>query len=316
MKLASAAFTNEEIAAFIQARRPSMRERPAPSTRLSVVLPSYNQAEFIERTMNSIANQHYPAMELIVLDGGSTDGSQEIIRRYEDVISHYESGKDGGQAAALNKGFDLATGDFIAWQNSDDLYLPEFFWSIDEAIRNYPETDLVIANSYIIGSDDKVQWGTKYGPFNWNYLARVGWNLTSQSVFVRRDLARKAGSLSNWRVCFDFEWFLRVTAAARSVLHLKRYGGAYRMHPAAKYATVGAAERDVLEKQILSQYGFAIDPDRPLSEHWPSLRRRLIARQRFHERLLYPRAGLPLGRLLAASWAGLLNITGSRLVGY
>jgi glycosyltransferase involved in cell wall biosynthesis len=312
----SATFTSEEIAAFAQGRQPPTGVRPAPSTRLTVVLPSYNQAEFIERTMNSIANQHYPALELMVLDGGSTDGSQEIIRRYDDIISHYESGNDGGQAPALNKGFARATGDFVAWQNSDDLYLPDFFWSVDEAVRQYPDTDLVIANSYIIGPDDKISWGTKYGPFSWDYLARVGWNLTSQSVFVRRDLAQKAGPLSNWRVCFDYEWFLRVTASARSILHLKRYGGAYRMHPASKYSTIGAAERDVLEKQILSQYGFAIDPDRPLSEHWPALRRNLTARQVFHERVLYPRGRVLFGQSIAALWARILNLTGSRLVGY
>jgi glycosyltransferase involved in cell wall biosynthesis len=303
MTLAAATFTSEEIAAFARAR-------------LSVVVPSYNQAGFIERTMNSIANQHYPGLELIVLDGGSTDGSQAIIHRYDDIIAHFESGKDGGQAPALNKGFGFATGDFIVWQNSDDLYLPDFFWSVDEAIRQFPATDVVIANSYIIDADDKVMWGTKYGPFSWEYLARVGWNLTSQSVFVRREIARKAGPFSNWSVCFDFEWFLRVTAAARSILHLKRYGGAYRMHPASKYSTIGVAERDVLEKKILAEYGFAIDPKRPLSEHWPSRRRSLVRRQRLHERMLYPSGRVPFGGAVASLWAGILNLTGSRLVGY
>jgi glycosyltransferase involved in cell wall biosynthesis len=314
--MTSAAFTSEEIAAFARSRRPATGERPPPSTRLSVVLPSYNQAEFIERTMNSLANQHYPALQLIVLDGGSTDGSQDVIRRYDDIISHYESGKDGGQAPALNKGFALATGDFVAWQNSDDLYLPEFFWSIDAAIRRYPDTDLVIANSYIIGPDDKILWGTKYGPFSWEYLARVGWNLTSQSVFVRRDLAQKAGPFSNWRVCFDFEWFLRVTRSARSILHLKQYGGAYRMHPASKYSTIGMEERDGLEKEILSQCGLAVDRNRPLAEQWPWRRKLLVARQRLHESVLYPKRRIPFSHPLAALWARMLNVTGSRLVGY
>jgi glycosyltransferase involved in cell wall biosynthesis len=316
MTFSAATFTDEEIAAFAHARqRPGGQRRAAP-TRLSVVLPSYNQVEFIERTLNSIANQHYPELELIVLDGGSTDGSQAIISGYSDIISHFESGRDGGQALALNKGFALATGDFIAWQNADDLYLPEFFWSIDEVIRGFPDADVIIANSYIIGPDDKIMWGTKYGPFDWEYLARVGWNLTSQSVFVRRDLARKGGPFSNWTVCFDFEWFLRVTAAAHAILHLKRYGGAYRMHPASKYSTIGATERDRLEKRILAELGFVIKPDRFLSEHWPLRRRWLVQRQRFHERLLYPGGSTPFARSIATLWAGILNLTGSHLVGY
>jgi hypothetical protein len=88
------------------------------------------------------------------------------------------------------------------------------------------------------------------------------------------------------------------------------------MHPASKYSTIGAGERDVLEKQILSEYGFAIDPARPLGQHWPARRRWLIRRQRFHERLLYPDGRASFARSIAALWAGMLNVTGSRLVGY
>jgi glycosyltransferase involved in cell wall biosynthesis len=318
MTLGSATFTADEIAEFVRCRAAAPIEQHRPSTQISVVLTSYNQVAFLERTMNSIANQNYAALELIVMDGGSSDGSQDIIGQYRDIISHYESGRDGGQAAAINKGFAIATGDFIAWQNSDDLYLSGFLRAVDEAVRAYAETDLLIANSYVIDAEDRILWGTKFGPFSWEYLARVGWNLTSQSVFVRRDLAREAGPLPNYRVAFDFEWFLRVTAAARSILQLKRYGGAYRIHPASKLSTVGMEERDPLEKRILSELGLRIDPTRTCAEQWPMRRRLLVARQRLHELMLYPhrRMPAPCARAVSRTWASLLNANGARLVGY
>jgi hypothetical protein len=144
----------------------------------------------------------------------------------------------------------------------------------------------------------------------------VGWNLTSQSVFVRRDLAQRAGPVSNYRIGFDFEWFLRVTAAARSILQLKRYGGAYRIHPASKFSTIGMEERDPLEKRILSELGLPVDPSRTSAEQWPIRRRWLTFRQRLHEFLLYPHRRMPCPRVISGAWARLLNRCGSRLIGY
>jgi glycosyltransferase involved in cell wall biosynthesis len=305
-----------DIKEFVCRRQPPPVSSPAARTRLSVVVPSYNQAAFVERTMNSIANQHYANLQLIVLDGGSSDGSQAVIERYSDIIHHYETGRDGGQAEAINKGFAIADGDFFAWQNTDDLYLPSFFHAVDEAVRAHPDTDLVIANCYVIGSDEEIMWASKYGPFSWEYLARVGWNLTSQSVFVRRDLVRKVGPLPNYRICFDFEWFLKVTRTARSILNLRCYGGANRIHPAAKLSTENRAERDRLEKRILHDIGLTVDPARSCAEQWPMRRAMLRARQRMHEFLLYPEDRLPLGAHISRAWAGLLNRSGSVLVGY
>ena len=125
----SRAFTNGEIKAFAATRQRTL-DRHGGQTRLSVVVPSYNQAKFLRRTLNTIANQHYRNLQLIVLDGGSSDGSQSIIEEFRDILDIYESGPDGGQAKAINKGFGRCDGEFMAWQNSDDLYLPGFFASI------------------------------------------------------------------------------------------------------------------------------------------------------------------------------------------
>jgi glycosyltransferase involved in cell wall biosynthesis len=308
----SRGFSSGEIQAFA-----ATRQKAAPlsgRTRLSVVLPSFNQARFLRRTLNTIANQHYGNLQLIVMDGGSSDGSQVIIDEFRDIIEHGESGPDGGQAAAINKGFRLSDGDFIAWQNSDDLYLPGFFQAVDAAVALHPEAELIIANSYVIDPDDRILWATKYGPFSRRYLAYVGWNLTSQSIFVRRRLAERVGPLPHLNVAFDYDWFLRVAAATRQVVELKRYGGCYRIHPDSKFSTADAQAREALDLRVLADLGYGADPGRPLAQQWMLRRAMLRTWQRLNQVMLYgERTGSsPLG----SAWASLLHLVRPGMLGY
>jgi len=132
--------------------------------KLTIVTPSYNQAEFLEQTIRSVLLQNYPNLEYIIIDGGSTDGSTEIIEKYAQWISYQQSEKDGGQGNAINLGFSLSSGDYHAWINSDDYYLKGvFFKVIDEFLKT--KVDFV----YGYGCDYRAACGqfstTKVLPF-------------------------------------------------------------------------------------------------------------------------------------------------------
>lgn len=124
--------------------------------KISIVTPSYNQAQFLERTILSVLNQNYPNLEYIIIDGGSTDGSVDIVKKYEKYLSYWVSKKDKGQSDAINKGFAKSSGEIVAWLNSDDVYInKEAISLVVKTFEKYPDADVVTANGMIIDEKDK-----------------------------------------------------------------------------------------------------------------------------------------------------------------
>ena len=232
--------------------------------RISVIVPSYNQAQFLESTILSILNQNYPNTEIIVMDGGSQDGSVELIQKYEPYLSFWVSEPDNGQSCAINRGFERASGDVFAWQNSDDLYLPGFFHTVATSMRVYPQAHLLLGNIYTIDEDDRIIWGSRFPPFSVSDLIYRNWNLSSQAVFVRRQIVEKVGPLrEDIHVGFDWDWFIRVGQAVKrkhTILH-RAYGGCYRIHSASKFSTHKPKSRWQIEAGILRTLGVRVRKD-------------------------------------------------------
>ncbi len=204
--------------------------------RITVVTPTYNQAHYLERTIRSVLEQGYPKLEYIVIDGGSTDGSQDIIAKYARNLAYWVSEKDHGQSHAINKGFRRATGDWIAWQNSDDVYYPGAFASLARAAARHRDADLIIGNVNLIDAEDRVLRDLCYVRPTFESMLAEGMILTNQVAFWRRGLHDRIGWLDESRAL-----------AAGSAAHVNECWGAYRFHGETKTSLIAdrcRAERE------------------------------------------------------------------------
>ena len=156
--------------------------------KISIVMPSYNQAQFIEKSILSILNQNYPNTELIIIDGGSNDGTIDKIKKYEDKIKFWISEKDQGQSDALNKGFARCTGDIYGWLNSDDVYLPNTFKNIASIFSKNKDKKIVFGDWLNIGiKDDIIDYHHAFD-FNLNHFKYEGFHLNATSMFWKSEV--------------------------------------------------------------------------------------------------------------------------------
>jgi GT2 family glycosyltransferase len=201
--------------------------------RLSIITPSYNQAVYLEQTLESVFSQDYPNLEYMVIDGGSTDGSVEIIQRYADRLAWWVSAKDKGQADAINKGFARATGDIVAWINSDDYYLPGAFAAAVKALQENPSCGLVFADvESVDGAGERINVMV-YG--DWGLDQLLQFNIIGQpGVFMRRSVLEQAGNLDmSYHYMLDHHLWLRMAQVA-PIQYIPQRWAAARFHAGAK----------------------------------------------------------------------------------
>ena len=195
----------------------NIKEKDLP--KFSVIVPSYNQGIYLEETLLSIINQNYPNLELIVIDGGSTDNSVEIIRKHEDQIAFWISEKDRGQSHAINKGIQRATGEWIAMLNSDDCYLPGALHYIFEEV-DHKQYDFLHGNCFVGKNPSEMEEhrhpaNDKIDLFNiLLFFYGLSHIIPSQSVFIRKDILNKAGLLNeDLHYCMDLDLYCRIYLA-------------------------------------------------------------------------------------------------------
>lgn len=203
--------------------------------KISIITPSYNQAQYLRATLESIHGQAYPSLEHIVIDGGSTDGSVNVIQEYNDSLTYWESVKDRGQSDAINKGLRLATGEIVAWLNSDDVLMPGTLQRVAAVFSSHPEVDVVFGDYDLIDASGMVLETKREIPFHFNTIL-FGTNYIGQpTVFVRRRVVESVGLLDETlHYAMDWEWWLRMAASGYRFLHLRHVMAGCRWHSECK----------------------------------------------------------------------------------
>jgi len=217
--------------------------------RISVVVPSYQQGDFLEETLRSVLLQGYPDLELLVMDGGSRDGSVDVIRKYERFLAGWVSERDDGQSAAINKGWRRARGELLTWLNSDDCLLPGWAAAAAGALRADPELDFTYCDVQMTDRDSRPLWVfTGRQPSIERLMLMWQAPFAQQGFLMRRRAFERCGYLDeSIHFIMDAEYWLRAMTAGAKFLHLKQTLAASRLHDAAKTAT----KRDVLLADLL-----------------------------------------------------------------
>jgi glycosyltransferase involved in cell wall biosynthesis len=222
--------------------------------KITVVTPSYNQAKYLEETLRSVLSQRDQIHEYFVLDGGSNDGSAELIKRYAEQagggIDYWHSQKDKGQSDAIHQGFQRATGDYIAWLNSDDVYLPGALRRVREALERNPTWDVLTGYHVRMDGDSRVISQHRI-PGESRAMLRWGVHHTAQQTcFFRKSLYDKVGGLDLKLHCaMDTELWIRMLDAGSTWGHLPHYLAGFRQHETAKgsaWQKIYAEERVVV----------------------------------------------------------------------
>lgn len=253
---------------------------------VSVVTPAYNHADYLERTIESVLGQPYDSLEYIIQDGGSTDGTEKILERYQEQCAHIASQPDRGQAHAINLGFAHATGEIMAWLNSDDLLLPGAVPYVANYFARHPEVDVVYGHRILIDERDQ-EIGRWVLPRHDEDILNWADYIPQETMFWRRRIWEATGGQvdESFQFALDWDLLLRFQEAGAHMVCLPRFLGAFRVYAAQKtmdWAEVGEAEMARLRERAHGK---------PVS--WPEINAHVdpYVRRAVHRHLLY-RLGL------------------------
>ncbi|MEX2410677.1 MAG: glycosyltransferase family 2 protein [Candidatus Paceibacterota bacterium] len=203
--------------------------------KVTIITPSFNQGHFIEETLLSIKNQDYPKIEHIVIDGGSTDNTVDVLKKYEKKYNlRWLSEPDEGQSDAINKGVKMADGDIIGWLNSDDVYL--FIDSISNIVKTFKEdesADIIFGNLAFINKKNEILRIYNYQKFNYSKLIKYRYNLGQPSVFFRKKILKENQINEALDYAMDYDLWLRL-GKKYNFKHLNKAIAGFRVYSEAK----------------------------------------------------------------------------------
>jgi glycosyltransferase involved in cell wall biosynthesis len=227
--------------------------------KITLVMPSYNQAAFLETAISSVLEQNYSNLEFMIMDGGSSDGSLDIIQRYSKHFSYWKSQPDKGQADALKQGFARASGVFLGWLNSDDVLLPGALIRIVQAYQAHPEGSIFAGNILWIDQHDRIIRCKRHPP-SADFFARHGIFIIAQpgSFFKRADYAAIGGVNSSLRYVMDADLYIRILAHGNQHVHLNAWQAAFRLQD--------------ISKTVSESVQFAEEFEQTRIQDWPTMK--------------------------------------------
>lgn len=264
---------------------------------LSIIVPSFNQGRFISRTLDSILSQNYRPLEVIVVDGASTDNTVEVLREYANKHPEvrWQSELDSGPADAVNKGLVLARGEIAAIQSSDDIYYPDALSAVMGTFRGNPDCGFVIGHYRGIDVDDRIIYTERLPEFSWEAYFGLALCIPQSSIFFRMKLAREVGGWNGKYYACDVDYWLRLLLRTRAIRIDKVLSG-WRLY-------AGARTHSRQQKKIWEGYWQMIEDNVELTRASPRVQRlahasKHIVAMRFH----------PTGNRWAICWHLLLGL--------
>lgn len=245
-----------EKVAFGKTRLPSLQLSSTP--KISIVTPAYQQGAFIERTIQSVLEQAYPNLEYFIQDGGSVDSTVDVLKNYASRLTGWVSAKDGGQSQAINLGFTKASGEIMAWLNSDDLLLPGTLETVADYFNRHPDVDVVYANRLLIDEND-MEIGRWILPGHDSNVLSWADYVPQETLFWRRRIWEKVGGQvdESFRFAMDWDLLVRFRDAGAKFGHIPQFLGAFRIHEHQKTSAaineIGHREMDRIRERILGR---------------------------------------------------------------
>jgi GT2 family glycosyltransferase len=224
---------------------------------VSVVIPSYEQGTFLRENLESIREQNYKNIEVIIMDGGSEDETKKVVKQYNNIVTIFQSEEDRGQSHALNKAIREANGSIIIWQNSDDKFINTM--AIEEAVNELHDSDIdiVYGNTVIIDAFSSLI-NVYYGicPSKSFFINRRMF-LSNQSAFIKRSVFDKVGLIDEGlHYAMDVDFFLRCLNKGMKFRYVPSFWGAYRIHANSKYGSNSRSNWEPEMEVVYQRYGF------------------------------------------------------------